>query len=133
MAYKSSSRTFNELVRLSGWQPEDGDYPGYWKHKHPGYRCLWSCNWTDDEGVIYGASIAPNDELPMQHELEDLAGRGDSWAAMLLQDGYEHNPKGWIVHLQEARQNYGDFYTYPFTAIGKMVHATRIRPGWPRL
>lgn len=128
MAYTYSKKTFQDLVRLSGWTSKDGDYPGVFKDKTPGEKCVWSRNWITDDGVLTAEQGAPADIEGLRYELKDLAQRGDTYAASLLVgDASEHAIR---VHLQEARRGYGDFYHFPFTPKSKYLKAIMVRPGW---
>lgn len=132
MGYKTSSKTFNDVVRESGWTPEHGDYPGYFKDRDAGERCIWSRNWICPDGVLWSSSIAPQDVEGLKYELRDLAERGDRYAYSLLADK-EPNEHAIRVHLEEARRYYGDFFCWPFEHPGKNVGAIMRRPGWALL
>lgn len=132
MGYRSSKYTFEELVQLAGWQPEDGPVPGAWSKYSAGERLLWTCTWLADDGFVNPANIAPNDQVSMRLELSELAARGDQQAALLLRDGYQDHEKAWEVHLKDARQRYGGEYAFPFTARAPENAWPRLRDGWPR-
>ena len=51
---------FNQMLTESGWQPSDGAFPGYWAHKAPGSRCLWSVFWQTVDGLVRPGDIFPD-------------------------------------------------------------------------
>ena len=130
--YRRSQYTFDQLVELAGWTPEDGPVKGAWYKRTPGERLLWTCTWIADDGAVDPAIIAPNDPVSMKLELSELADRGDRWAVQLLRDGYEGNEQAWKVHLAEARRHYAGEYAFPGCARAPELMWPRFRDGWPR-
>jgi hypothetical protein len=70
---------FVDWLLVSGWMPSCGKEPGVFERALQGYRCLWSCHWDTDNGVV-----GPHDLLPMPlmtdgqviAEVEDVIARG---------------------------------------------------------
>ncbi len=130
--YKYSNKTFDELLALSGWQPEDGPYPGVFSKMPAGEKCLWSTLWIDDEGFISPQAIGPNSPEAWKYELQDIAARGNLEAARILQDGLEVNEQHLRQFINDARSRYGGEFCFPYTARAAVVMWPRFRDGWPR-
>ena len=132
MGYKHSSKTFDELVALSGWDETQGPYPGVFSKMPAGERCLWSTLWIDDIGLVNPLNVGPNNPEAWRYEMQDIAARGYTEAAQLLRDGYEANPTYWAVFIKQARANYRGEYAFPFTAKAPQNMWPKLRDGWPR-
>lgn len=131
--YKSSTRTFQDLVNISGWTESDGPYPGVFTKRTPGEHCIWSRNWIDDEGALYPANTAPRDLDGLYYEFIDLKERGYQEAreiAERIKSEGEGVRDYAMWFLERARQNYGDFCRFPYTARNPGMAVNAVRDSW---
>lgn len=115
-----SSKSFEDLVRESGWTEKDGPYPGVFSKRPAGHRCLWSVRWFAEDGEIDPMRIAPADPKALDYEAADLEGRKKSLEGTLLQSG----------ELAQVRGRYPE-YAWPYGGKFAGLVVTKIRPGWP--
>lgn len=120
MSYKQSRRTFDDLIRESGWTEKDGPYPGVWDKRPAGTRCLWSVIWYAEDGRIDPEAIAPKEWAAVEYELADLEARNQHETAKLLQAGKR----------KEAREKYPEF-AWPYSGRWSGLQGLPTRHGWP--
>ena len=54
---------FQEMLAASGWTPESGPDVGIFENKPRGHRCLWSCKWGTQFGLVEPADLLKLEDM----------------------------------------------------------------------
>jgi hypothetical protein len=118
----SENQIFDLMVLGSGWTNQDGEIGGVFNKAPEGYRCLWSCRWMTEVGLLEVEKWMPLKELTQSqlvYEALDVVVRlpGDYLAGKLmpLLLAYQSGTKdfAWIAnmrqYLQQLRGSYPEY------------------------
>jgi hypothetical protein len=130
---------FEQLLTKLDWKASDGPAPGVWSSKPEGSRCLWTCFWSTDSGLLMPDRLVTLDELTLEQakaELADLAAqkRSYSFLAHQLHEALT-NGRPWPNYdcdqlLRSARLLLPE-YVAPWEP-PKHIYVMSLRPGWAK-
>ena len=137
---------FQEMLAASGWTPEDGPDVGIFENKPRGHRCLWSCKWGTQFGLVEPADLLKLEDMTSIQLLWEAAdatsrapqigsgGSGNEGAireAMYAMDANTGREIAILRHLlRQDRLTYPEYVfpdmPPPRARLGHLI----VRPGW---
>jgi len=139
----------DSMLKGSGWQKKDGDFPLHFRDKPRGFQVLYSSNWSTSSGLLmpqdwyafeYMTSqeiIAEGIDLVFRKPTDAVVSTKLSPLITRLKIDQVDDPIFWLTQVKEVlrqlRQGYIDYYCTwdppPSAGIGMVILPSN-RPGW---